>query len=154
MYSLDDLHLSYTVAPPTQARLEEWSAAMAVEPAHEPSRWHLHFNRYMRSITVTASTNIEGNPMSPPQVDALLSGETVGAPSRAELENLNYNRSLDLATAIAMTDSFQWQEATIRAVNSTVMHGLPGDRLGRYRDEPVTVAGTYQAPEHLAVPGL
>ena len=153
MHSLD-LHIAHSITPETRARLDEWTAAMAIEPPHEPSRWHLHFRRYMRSVTVTASTNIEGNPMSPPQVDALLSGEIVNAPSRAQLENLNYNRALDLATAIAMTDSFDWQEATIRAINSTVMHNLPMDHLGRYREVPVTVGGVYQAPEALAIPAL
>jgi len=150
----DSLYISFALSAATEARLRVWTAAMAQEPPHQPSRWHLHFQRYMRSITVTASTNIEGNPMSAPEVDALLSGEAVTAPTRAQLENLNYNRALDLATTFALTPSHEWQESTIAAINSTVMHGLPSDRLGRYRDEPVTVAGTYSPPDSLVLSGL
>jgi len=108
----------------------------------------------MRSVTVTASTSIEGNPMSTPQVDALLSGETVDAPHQAQLEVLNYNRALNLATAFAMTDSHEWQESTIRAINSAVMQGLPNDEQGRYRHEGLYVAGVYQPPVPATVPGL
>ena len=103
---------------------------------------------------MTASTNIEGNPMSVSQVDALLNGGPVVAPGRAQLENLNYNRALDLATAFAMTQTHEWQESTIRAINSTVMHNLPNDRLGQYRDGPVFVAGIYSPPEHALLPAL
>jgi hypothetical protein len=153
MHSLDELHVNYVLDAETQARLDLWNAALAVEPPHEPSRWHLQFHRYMRSITVAASTRIEGNPMSAPQVDALLSGESVSAPALAQLENLNLNRALDLATAFGMTESHEWQESTIRAINSTVMHNLPDDRLGRYREEPVVV-GPYAPPAHEFVPAL
>lgn len=154
MHSLDDsLHVSYAITPETQARLDEWNAALEREVPHEPSRWHIQFHRYLRSVTVTASTRIEGNPMSSTQVDALLRGESVGAPNRAQLENLNLNRALDVATAFGVDDTHEWQESTIRVVNSTVMNSLSDDRLGRYRDGPVTV-GPYSPPDPLALPGL
>ncbi|MEO8436986.1 MAG: Fic family protein [Chloroflexota bacterium] len=151
MHSLEgDLYLSHAITPETQERLDAWSAALAQEAPHEPTRWHVHFHRYMRSVTVAASTAIEGNPMSAPQVDALLSGETVMAPMHAQQENLNYNRALDLATTFALTPTFLWTETIPRAINSTLLHSLPDDRLGRYRDGPVIVGGTYQAPsEHV-----
>ena len=153
MHSLDDFYLAHGLSTDTLTRLIAWNSVLAAEPAHEPSRWHLQFQRYMRSMTVAASTRIEGNPMSAPQVDALLSGEAVSAPSRAQLENLNLNRALDLATTFGVTESHQWQESTIRAINSTVMHNLPDDRLGRYRVEPVTV-GPFSPPAHELVPAL
>jgi Fic family protein len=154
MHSLaETLHVSYHISAETQRRLDAWSAALLVEPPHEPSRWHVQFRRYMRSITVAASTRIEGNPMSSPQVDALLAGETVMAPQQAQLENLNLNRALDVAMAFGVTESFQWQESTIRVLNSTVMHNLPDDRLGRYREEPVTV-GPFLPPDHHIIPDL
>jgi hypothetical protein len=154
MHSTADLYVTHTITAATQAGLDAWSAALAAEPPHEPTRWHMHFHRYMRSVTVAASTNIEGNPMSAPQVDALLSGEAVVAPMSAQAENLNYNRALDLATTFALTRSFGWHESVVTAINSTVMHGLPNDRLGRYRDEPVFVGGVYQAPDEHVVEGL
>ena len=154
MHSLaETLHTSYSISAETQARLDAWSAALLIEPPHEPSRWHVQFRRYMRSITVAASTRIEGNPMSSPQVDALLGGKSVMAPVQAQLENLNLNRALDVAMAFGVTDSFEWQKSTLRVLNSTVMHNLPDDRLGRYREEPVTV-GPYAPPDHHMVQGL
>jgi hypothetical protein len=153
MHSLD-LYLDHTISDDTQERLQTWGAALAQEGPHEPTRWHMHFHRYMRSVTVAASTNIEGNPMSAPQVDALLGGESVIAPQLAQLENLNYNRALDLATAFALTPTFIWTETVIRAINSTLLNSLPDDRLGRYRDGPVVVGGVYQAPSERMVEQL
>jgi Fic family protein len=151
---VDELHICHTLSTETLGRLTQWSQAIAAEPPHAPSRWHLHFHRYMRSVTVTASTNIEGNPMSASQVDALLNGEPVAASLRDQLENLNYNRALDLATAIAMTETHQWQESTVRLINSAVLNGLPDDRLGQYRDCPVVVGSVYTAPDYGRVPLL
>jgi Fic family protein len=150
---VDTLYVTHSIDAETRQRLEAWDAALAREPQREPSRWHLQFHRYMRSITVAASTRIEGNPMSPPQVSALLSGEIVSAPARAQLENQNLNRALDLATAFGVTPTHEWQESTFRAINSTVMHNLPDDRLGMYRTEPVSV-GPFSPPDHTQVPIL
>lgn len=140
------LYVSYDLSQETSERLQAWSDSLAVEPVQTEVRWHLHLQRYMRSVTVTRSTNIEGNPMSPPQVDALLSGDPVDAPQQAQLEVLNYNRALNLATTFAQTETHEWQESTVAAINSTIMQGLPNDEQGRYRRDDVTVAGVYQAP--------
>jgi hypothetical protein len=149
MHSLEDaLYIAHGVTAETARRLTAWDAAVAAEPPHAPGRWHMRFQRYMRSVAVSASTRIEGNPMSPPQVDALLSGDPVSAPVQRQLENLNYNRALDLATALALTDSYEWQESIFSAINSTILQSLPDDRQGRYREEPLRVAGFYDPPHH------
>jgi hypothetical protein len=155
MHSLmESLYLAHQLSEATTARLAEWDVALAAEPPHAPSRWHMRFHRYMRSVTVAASTRIEGNPTSTPQVDALLSGDPVSAPHQRQLENVNLNRALDVATAFALTDTYEWQESTLTVVNSTVMQGLPNDRQGRYREEPLTVAGIYHPPEHAQISAL
>lgn len=147
------LHVEYLLTPTTQARLSAWDAQIAAEPPLQPIRWHVFLERYLRSATVTASTRIEGNPMSLDQVDALLRGDAVDAPRIAQRENLNYNQALDTATTFALTPSFEWTEATIRVINHQLLRDLPEDRQGRYREEAVTV-GPYLAPDHNIVPNL
>ena len=70
------------------------------------------------------------------------------------LEVVNYNNALDLAETFALTPDFEWSETIIRALNHTVMRNLPDDRQGRYRDEPVYVAGFYSPPAHEVVARL
>ena len=148
------LHLGYLLSEEGTRDLRLWDEAVRAEPPFQPIRWHMALARYLRSATVTASTRIEGNPMSLTQVDALLQGERVDAPAIAQLENVNYNNALDLATTFALTPDFEWSETIIRALNHTIMRNLPDDRQGRYREEPVSVAGFYSAPEHPTVSRL
>ena len=148
------LHLGYALAPESQRELERWDGVIRSEPPFQPIRWHIALERYLRSSTVAASTRIEGNPLSLPQVDALLQGERVEAPAQAQQEVVNYNDALDLATTFALTPDFEWSETIIRALNHTVMRGLPDDRQGRYREEPVVVAGLYEPPAHQTVQAL
>lgn len=140
------LHLGYILTADEVRALRRWDEAVQAEPPFQPIRWHMALARYLRSATVTASTRIEGNPMSLPQVDALLQGERVDAPAMAQLEVVNYNNALDLATTFALTPDFEWSETIIRALNHTIMRNLPDDRQGRYREEPVHVAGFYDPP--------
>ncbi len=147
------LHLEYQ-AGPLEHLLEEWDRAIAGEPPLESIRWHLALRRSLRNATVSASTGIEGNPLSPAEVgDVLTGGTSVGSHvDRQEVEN--YNAALHLATAEATDREFAWSPGFIRRVNLTIMRALPTDTLGRYRDGPVTVAGLYLAPSHLVVPRL
>lgn len=145
------LYLDHVVTPAAAERLAAWDLAMAAEPPYEPVRWHARFDRYMRSVAVSSSTRIEGNPMSTPEVDALLGGAPVVAPYQGQLENLNYDRALDLVTTFALTESYEWQEATLAAINGTILHGLPNDRQGRYRDEPLRVGGAHDPPHQSQV---
>jgi fido (protein-threonine AMPylation protein) len=147
------LHLDYALTRESETLLGEWNAALASEPPPLRIRWNMFLQRYLRSATVAASTQIEGNPMSLPQVDALLQGEAVRAPQNRRIENLNYNRALSIATSLAVTPTFGWNEAILRMLNHQILSDLPADRQGYYREEPVTVGG-YTPPDHLAVPGL
>lgn len=148
------LYLRYGLGEGIQSRLEEWDAALAAEPPLQAMRWHIYLSRMLRSATVTASTQIEGNPMSFGDVDALLQGDQVDAPRRAQVENINYNHSLELATAFALTPSFSWGESVTRVLNSEILRDLPDDRQGRYREGPVTVAGVFRPPDHRFVQSL
>ena len=145
------LHLGFILATEEADAMRRWDEAIQAEPPFQPIRWHMALARYLRSATVTASTRIEGNPMSLPQVDALLQGERVDAPATAQLEVVNYNNALDLATTFALTPDFEWSETIIRALNHTIMRNLPDDRQGRYREEPVHVAGFDAPPAHETV---
>jgi fido (protein-threonine AMPylation protein) len=150
----NSLHIEYRLSEQAQASLRRWEEAMASEPPLQGVSWHLALERYLRSATVTASTQIEGNPLRLPEVDALLQGEHVETTRQARLEVLNYNAALGDATSLALTPSFEWAESTIRMFNHVILRELPGDQQGRYRTEPVTVGRFYQGPDHAAVPGL
>lgn len=148
------LHLDYLHTDEIVRGLAAWDAAQVAEPQLRPMRWHVYLERYLRSATVAASTQIEGNPMTLREVDALLRGDAVQASRIAQLENTNYNHALELATSFALTDSFTWGESVVRVLNHQVLRDLPDDRQGRYRDEAVTVAGVFRPPEHQHIGGL
>ena len=148
------LHLDYGLSGEARELLARWDAAMAAEAPPGRIRWHMMLQHYLRSATVTASTEIEGNPMSLSQVDALLQGEGVDAPAQARREVLNYNSALAAATSLALTPTFRWSQAILRMLNSQVMRDDRNDRQGCYREEPVVVAGFYHPPDHHVVDGL
>jgi hypothetical protein len=148
------LHLEFVLTDEVARRLEAWDAAQAAEPPLQPMRWHVYLERYLRSATVAASTQIEGNPMTLTQVEALLRGDPVNASRVAQLENVNYNHALELATSFALTPTYTWDESVIRVLNHQILRDLPDDRQGRYRDGPVTVGGFYDPPGHQAIGGL
>jgi fido (protein-threonine AMPylation protein) len=154
MESLErSLHLTYRLSPESQRLVAEWDRSMAAEPPPLRIRWHLYLRRYLRSATVAASTQIEGNSMSLPEVDALLHGEAVEAPFAQRQENLNLNVALSTATSLAVVPSFGWNEAILRMLNHQILRDLPEDRQGYYREGPVSV-GSYSPPDHHAVPQL
>ena len=148
------LHLNYGLSTETVERLDRWDEVMRAEPPLHPIRWHMYLEHYLRSATVTASTEIEGNPLTLSQVDALLQGEAVDAPARARQEVLNYNGALSTATSLALAPTFAWSQAILRMLNHQVMREDANDRQGRYRDEQVHVAGVYRPPTHPHVEGL
>ena len=150
----DRLHLAYELTDQAEGQLRTWEAAMAAEPTGSPIRWHFYLSRYLRSATVAGSTQIEGNPLSVDQVDALLQGEQIAAPERVRLEPINYNFALSSAQSLALSDSFEWSEAILRMLNGQILQGSPDDRQGRYRDGPVTVAGFYTPPDSRSISGL
>jgi len=151
---MDSLHVSYVLTPTSQQRLNEWDNAVPAEPPLQPMRWHVALQRYLRSATVSGSTQIEGNPLTLTEVDALLRGDSVDAPRLAQLEVINYNHALELATSLALTPTFTWSESDVRVLNHQILRDLPEDRQGRYREEPVVVTNFYHPPEHQYVPGL
>jgi hypothetical protein len=150
----DSLHLEYMLTDEVARSLEAWDVAQGTEPPLQPMRWHVYLERYLRSATVAASTQIEGNPMTHSQVEALLRGDPVNASRVAQLENTNYNHALELATSFALTPTYTWGESVIRVLNHQILRDLPDDRQGRYREEPVNVGGFYNPPAHQTVDGL
>ena len=150
----ESLHLAYRLDQEAQEAIARWDRTMAAEPALQPIRWHVFLQRYLRSATVAASTQIEGNPLSLNEVDAVLQGEAMDVPPQVRNEPINYSNALSAATSLALTDSFEWSEATLRMLNHQVLRDDPDDRQGRYREEPVTVTGFYHAPHPRLVPGL
>lgn len=148
------LHLAHTIGPETAERLRRWDAALALAPQEELGPWHIELYRHLRSATVGASTRIEGNPLSVAEVDAVIQGESVDASAHARQEVANYNQALTLATSFALAPDFAWSNMVFVAINGQILHGLPEDRQGRYRDGPVYIGEAYEGPHASQVPDL
>ena len=152
---VNTLHLEYGISDEMRRHLAEWDVAMRGEEPPHPIRWRLVLGHYFRAATVAASTEIEGNPLTAHQVDALLQGEAVNASVQARREVLNYNNGLSTATSLALSPGFEWSQAILRMLNHQVMRDDAADRQGRYREEAVVVGGgVYHPPHHSTVPGL
>jgi Fic family protein len=148
------LHLVHTIGPDTAERLRWWDAALALAPQEHLGPWHIELYRHLRSATVGASTRIEGNPLSIAEVDAVIRGESVDASAHARQEVANYNQALTLATSFALAPDFAWSHMVFVAINGQILHGLPEDRQGRYRDGPVYIGEAHEGPHASQVPDL
>lgn len=141
------LHLAHTIRPSTAERLRRWDAAVAGAPQHGLGPWQIELYRHLRGATVGASTRIEGNPLSIAEVEAVLQGQTVDASRQAQLEVVNYNHALNLATSFALSPDFAWSHMAFTAINGQILQGLPEDRHGRYREAPVYIGESYEGPD-------
>lgn len=150
------LHLTYMPNLSTRARLDEWENAIRREAPLGPGDWRLlAIWPAARDAGVSGSTGIEGNPLSPSQVEEILAGAAVDADAAHIREVENYNRALNLARDAAMRPDFTWSHDILHRVNATVMEGLPRDTHGDYRGpgEDVVV-GIFTGPSALLVPTL
>ena len=148
------LHLAYTLGPEATERLHRWDAAQALGPPAELGPWHIELYRHLRSATVGASTRIEGNTLSVAEVDAVIQGDPIDATPQARQEVANYNQALTLVTSLALAPDFTWSNMVFVAINGQILHGLPEDRQGRYRDGPVYIGEAYVGPDATQVPTL
>lgn len=152
---MQDLHLAYRTTDHLRGLLEAWDRHVGQEDNTVHHRWtDLALWPAARNATVAGSTAIEGNPLTPAQVDEVLSGGRVDA-SRSDIrEVLNYNAALDLANRAALRPDFEWSAELIRRLNGTIMQGLDDDEGGEYRRQPVRVGGIYHPPESGELPRL
>jgi len=150
-----DLHLAYQNTTRLQELLEAWDARAAAEGPIVHRRWtNLAIWPAARNATVAGSTGIEGNPLTPAEVDEVLSGGRVNARPTDIREILNYNAALDLANRAALRPDFEWSQELIRRLNATILDGLEDDERGEYRRQPVTVGGIFFPPDYERLPGL
>ena len=150
-----DLHLSYANTTELDRLLGEWDEHIGREDPIGQHRWaDLSLWPAARNATVAGSTAIEGNPLTPAQVDEVLTGGQVDA-SRADIrEVLNYNAALDLANRAALRPDFEWSAELIRRLNATIMRDLEDDDRGEYRRQPVTVGEVYHPPDWELLPDV
>lgn len=148
------LHLAHTIDPETAERLRRWDDATALPPRDDLGPWHVELYRHLRSATVGASTRIEGNPLTVAEVQAVIQGGPVDASTDARQEVANYNQALTLATSFALAPDFAWSHMVFVAINGQILHALPGDRQGRYRDGPVYIGESYEGPHPSGVNDL
>src|SRR5674476_398097 len=92
------LHLDYHITPEIRARLDHWAGALRRESHATRRDWRLvAIWPAARNASVSGSTGIEGNPLSPAQVDEVLAGAAIDAQEIHVREIQNYNRALDIA---------------------------------------------------------
>ncbi len=150
-----DLHLAYQNTARLQELLEAWDTRAAAEGPIVHRRWtNLAIWPAARNATVAGSTGIEGNPLTPAEVDEVLSGGRINARPTDIREVLNYNAALDLANRAALRPDFEWSQELIRRLNATILDGLEDDERGEYRRQPVTVGGIFFPPDYERLPGL
>ena len=108
-----------------------------------------------RDAAISGSTGIEGNPLSPTQVEQILAGSALDATADHIREVENYNRALNLARDAAARPGFNWSHEVVHLINATVMEGLPRDTHGDYRGSGEEVfVGIFTGPSPLVVQGL
>jgi hypothetical protein len=137
-------------------RLDRWDTAAREGVDLSTRSWRMFVVwDAARDASVSGSTGIEGNPLTPEQVDAALSGATVDGDEVHVREVVNYNRALELGRAAVARPDFEWTHEIVHQVNAAVMDGLPRDTRGSYRsvNEDVFV-GIYTGPSPLLVQAL
>jgi len=150
------LHLSYTSTMTVRERLDRWEGATRRDVALGPGNWRmLAMWPAARDAAISGSTGIEGNPLSPTQVEEILAGAAVDADADHIREVENYNRALNLASDAAARPGFAWSHEVIQLINATVMEGLPRDTRGDYRGPGEDVfVGIFTGPSPIVVRGL
>ena len=150
------LHLSYVPNPDIRDRLDRWDTDVRRDVGLAPGSWRmLVVWEAGRDASVSGSTGIEGNPLTPAQVEEVLSGAAIDATDVHVREVTNYNRALDMAREAVARSDFEWTHEIIHQVNAAVMDRLPRDTRGDYRRPGDDVhVGVYTGPSPLVVPGL
>jgi len=150
------LHLTYNPNPDIHERLARWDAAVRRDAGLAAGGWRMFVVwEAARDASVSGSTGIEGNPLTPAQVEEVLSGAAIDAQDVHVREVANYNRALDLARAAVARPDFEWTHEIVHQVNAAVMDGLPRDARGAYRGPADDVhVGIYTGPSPLVVSTL
>jgi hypothetical protein len=150
------LHLTYRPDPAIRERLDRWDTAVRRDAAAGLVGWRTRVVwEAARDATISGSTGIEGNPLTPEQVDQVLSGAAIDADETHVREVLNYNRALEIAAEAVARPDFEWTSEIFHQVNRAVMEGLPRDTFGRYRGPGDEVyVGICTGPSPLVVESL
>jgi Fic family protein len=147
------LHLTYVPTREIVERLDRWETAVRRGAHLTNENWRmLVVWDAARDASISGSIGIEGNPLTPEQVEAVISGAAVDESAVHVREVANYNRALEIARAAAARPDFEWTHEIVHQVNAAVVHGLPRDTHGDYRgpDDDVHV-GIYTGPSPLVV---
>ena len=150
------LHLTYASDMAVRERLDRWENAVRRDAELGPGSWRmLAVWPAARDAAVSGSTGIEGNPLGPAEVEAVLAGAAIDADAGHIREVENYNRALNLARDAAARPGFAWSHEVIHLISATIMEGLPRDTHGNYR-EPGEDAfvGIFTGPSPLLVQTL
>lgn len=132
------LYLRFTPSMAVQERLEELAKVRErLDPlASLPQPYSGELRRHVLAATVHYSTRIEGNTLSLEQVERLLVGESVRAPTDQIQEAKNYAEAVAYLQSQIMQGNLTVSDDLIRAVHYLVTKSLPGAyRPGQYRTD-------------------
>lgn len=157
------LYLRFTPSIHDSQRLKELREARNTLELSQatPGLYVGDLRRHALARSVHYSTRIEGNTLSLSQVETLLRGGQVAAPSAQQREALNYYEAMEYAQSIAASPSPRLTEDVLKAAHFIVTKSLPGDyNSGRYRSVQNFVINSasqraiFRPPPPEQVPGL
>ncbi len=138
------LYTKFKTTPAIREILTELSAIREELDAHRHTageiapelRRHIMERQAMAS-RAHYSTKLEGNPLTLPEVESLISGESVSSPENERQEVLNYYEAMQYARSIGTASSPRLNEDTIKEIHCRVTKLLWDDDTpydsGRYR---------------------
>lgn len=150
------LHLTYLPTQAIRQRVDRWDTEVRHGVDLTTRSWRMFVMwPAARDASVSGSTGIEGNPLTPEQVDAVLAGAAVDEDDVHVREIVNYNRALELGRTAVSRPDFEWTHELVHQLNAAVMDGLPRDTSGNYRGpEDEVFVGIYTGPSPLLVRGF
>lgn len=150
------LHLASSPSMAVRDRLDRWDSVARRDTEVGPGTWRmLAVWPAARDAAISGSTGIEGNPLSPAEVEEVLAGAAVDADVAHIREVENYNRALNLARDAAARPGFTWSHEVIHLINATIVEGLARDTHGNHRGPGEDVfVGIFTGPSPLLVETL
>lgn len=139
-------------------RIEVIREKIAVCPIHPKEEYRLKWEAVLSMVH--HSTAIEGNTLNEFEIEKVLAGGRIDAPTREIYEVKNYKKALDWISRQKTPDI---KEKDVLKIHNMVSTGiLRRERSGKYRQEPVYVVSRtpisqeirYTAPDHKKVPKL
>ena len=123
------LYTRFSVTFEIQRLLSEFDEAKAELNPHGalPAQFINELRRHALVESVHYSTRLEGNSLSPREVESVISGESVAAPRNQIQEVQNYQEALAYVQSLTVSQRPAVTEETLQTIHFIVCKGLEGD---------------------------